>query len=148
MIRCASCGQLPTQPVEGGTRIECRCGKTRLEFRQPVDIDAVKRIAFAALERARVRVHAVLLLNRPKLWTLSVENESRAEPGLPEPEARRYAAAINGEADLARAMLQLLAELEDLRAQANQEVARHGSGTMRRVVLEDEEFSREEAKTG
>jgi hypothetical protein len=144
MLRCTTCGQLPSQPVEGGTRIVCRCGKTWLEFRRPVDVEAIKRLAFAALERARVRVHAVPVAGRPGQLTLSVEREPRAEAGWPEEEARRYADAVNGEADLARAMLQLLAELEQLRARVTPPSSRRGSGTMPRVSFVD----LDEEKTG
>jgi hypothetical protein len=144
MLRCASCGQPPSQPVEGGTRIVCRCGKTWLEFRQPVDVEAVKRVAFSALERARVRVHAVPVSGDPERFTLSVEREPRKGGGMPEEEAQRYADAVNGEADLARALLQLLAELEGLRARVPPPSSRHGSGTMPRVSFVD----LDEEKTG
>lgn len=149
--RCTSCGQLPSRPVEGGIRVVCRCGKTSVEFRQPVDIEALKRLALGALERARLRVHAVPTAHGEG-FTLAVEREPQPRAGLEESDARRYADAINGEAELARAMVQLLAELEDLRRQAlhdarASQAPRHGSGTMPRVPfagLDDDDDGQED----
>jgi hypothetical protein len=123
--------------VEGGVRVVCRCGKTSVEFRQPVDIEALKNLANAALDRARLRVYPVPVLDDSG-FTLSVEHELQRQASLPEADARRYAAAINGEADLARAMVRLLAELEELRrriAVGPPPAPRHGSGTMPRVTM-------------
>jgi hypothetical protein len=130
--RCSACGQLPSHPVDGGVRCVCRCGRTSVEFRQAVDLVALKQLAIRGLERARLSVHAV---DTPGGYTLAIERDARpVTPGLSREDATRYADAINGEAELARAALQLIAELETVRGLLAELRSRHGSGTMPRIT--------------
>ena len=146
--RCTGCGKLPTNPVDGGSRLVCGCGAVSVEFRQPVDVLEVRRLTVEALDRARLVVHPVPLHGTRNRFTLGVERGAE-EDGLSRDEARRYADAVNGEAELARATIRLLAELEQLRMiVATQRRTGSGSGTMPRVEIVTDEFSDDEANTG
>ncbi len=67
-----------------------------------------------AIERARFKVYPVPIAGKPGYFTLATEAEAVHEAGFDEERARRYASAINNEAELARAMIIVLAEYERL----------------------------------
>jgi hypothetical protein len=56
--------------------------------------------------------------------------------------------AINGEAELARSVLPLLSELEQLRRFRQEQLVRHGSGTMPRVGAAEPSEPEKDEKTG
>jgi hypothetical protein len=60
-------------------------------------------------------VYAVPVTGSHGEFTLSADRSAVERAGLPRDVAENYAAAINGEAELARSMLNVLAELERLR---------------------------------
>jgi len=68
-----------------------------------------------ALIRARAMVYAVPVSGSQGEFTLSADRTAVQQAGLPREVAENYAAAVNGEAELARSMLNVLAELERLR---------------------------------
>jgi hypothetical protein len=68
-----------------------------------------------ALLRARAMVYAVPISGSQGEFTLSADRSAQDQTGLPREVAETYAAAVNGEAELARSMLNVLAELERLR---------------------------------
>lgn len=80
-----------------------------------VDAEELRERAISAMKRARVAVQPVPVLGRPKCFTLSTEAQPAAEAGFTQAQAEHYAAAVNGEAVLARGMVLLLAELDKLR---------------------------------
>lgn len=129
-------------------RLVCRCGKTTVQARAQVDVETLKALAIDALGRARVHVYAVPIAEPANGFTLAVERDPRVHGGLSKDDARRYAAAINGEAELARAVLPLIAELEQLRAIRQESMARHGSGTMPRVGAPEDARGDDEEKAG
>lgn len=80
-----------------------------------VDAEELRERAISAMKRARVAVQPVPVLGRPKCFTLSTEAQPATEAGFTQTQAEHYAAAVNGEAVLARGMVLLLAELDKLR---------------------------------
>jgi hypothetical protein len=72
------------------------------------------------MQRAKLAVHPVPVLRASGCYTLSTESEPLPDAVLSRADAERYAAAINGEAELARAMLAVLSELEALRGELAQ----------------------------
>ncbi len=77
----------------------------------------VRERAHQALERARFKIYPVPIAGKPGYFTLATEAEAVRETGFDEEHARRYASAINNEAELARAMIMVLAEYERLAAE-------------------------------
>ncbi len=75
----------------------------------------VRERALQAMRRARIAVHPVPVTGATGFYTLSTEVEPMPDGVLSRADAERYAAAINGEADLARAMLLVLSELDALK---------------------------------
>ena len=61
-------------------------------------------------------VYAVPINGSQGEFTLSADRTAVEQTGLPREVAENYAAAVNGEAELARSMLNVLAELERLRS--------------------------------
>jgi hypothetical protein len=80
-----------------------------------VDLASVRQLSMNALIRARAMVYAVPVSGSHGEYTLSADRTSVQRAGLPREVAENYAAAVNGEAELARSMLNVLAELERLR---------------------------------
>jgi hypothetical protein len=68
-----------------------------------------------ALLRARAMVYAVPVTSSRGEFTLSSDRVAVEQAGLSHEIAENYAAAVNGEAELARSMLNVIAELERLR---------------------------------
>ncbi len=79
------------------------------------DEDDVRERALQAMRRARIAVHPVPVVGASGYYALSTEAEPTPDAVLNRADAERYAAAINGEAELARAMLLVLSELDALK---------------------------------
>jgi hypothetical protein len=79
------------------------------------DEDEVRECALEAMKRARVAVHPVPVAGANGCYTLSTESAPLPDGALSRADAERYAAAINGEAQLARAVMVVLNELETLK---------------------------------
>jgi hypothetical protein len=82
-----------------------------------VDAEELRERAISAMKRARVAVQPVPVSGKPRCFTLSTEAEPASEAGFTQTQAEHYAAAVNGEAVLARGMVLLLAELDKLRVE-------------------------------
>ena len=81
------------------------------------DAGDLRSRALQAMQRAKLAVHPVPVLRASGCYTLSTEAEPLPDAVLSRADAERYAAAINGEAELARAMLAVLAELDAVRGE-------------------------------
>jgi hypothetical protein len=81
------------------------------------DASDLRLRALQAMQRAKLAVHPVPVLRASGCYTLSTEAEPLPDAVLSRADAERYAAAINGEAELARAMLAVLAELDEVRGE-------------------------------
>ena len=115
-LRCSECGGLARPIPSTPGVLTCTCGhmKTPLPI-PPVDLASVRQLSMNALIRARTMVYAVPVSGSHGEFTLSADRMSVDHAGLPRDVAENYAAAVNGEAELARSMLNVLAELERLR---------------------------------
>jgi hypothetical protein len=97
-----------------------------------VDADELRERAISAMKRARVAVQPVPVTGRPRCFTLSTEAQPSSEAGFTQTQAEHYAAAVNGEAVLARGMVLLLAELDKLRLELDD--LRGGDGRTSQVT--------------
>lgn len=84
------------------------------------DANELRLRALQAMQRAKLAVHPVPVLRASGCYTLSTEAQPLPDAVLSRADAERYAAAINGEAELARAMLAVLAELDAVRGELEQ----------------------------
>ncbi len=115
-LKCSDCGGVvrPTPSTPGV--LTCTCGRMKTPLPvPPVDLARIKQLSMSALLRARAMVYAVPVSGSPGEFTLSADRVALEKAGLPREAAENYAAAVNGEAELARAMLTVIAELERLR---------------------------------
>jgi hypothetical protein len=92
------------------------------------DAEDLRVRALQAMQRAKLAVHPVPVLRASGCYTLSTEPHPLPDSVLSRADAERYAAAINGEAELARMMLAVLAELDAIKGELEQA---RTSGVMR-----------------
>jgi hypothetical protein len=115
-LKCADCGGLARPIPSTPGVLACTCGRVRTPLPiPPVDLASVRQLSMNALIRARAMVYAVPVTGSHGEFTLSADRSAVERAGLARDVAENYAAAVNGEAELARSMLNVLAELERLR---------------------------------
>jgi hypothetical protein len=115
-LKCSDCGGVVRPMPSTPGVLTCTCGRMKTPLPvPPVDLARIKQLSMNALLRARAMVYAVSVSGLPGEFTLSADRVAVEKAGLPRESAENYAAAVNGEAELARAMLTVIAELERLR---------------------------------
>lgn len=79
------------------------------------DLAELRRLVELALQRAQARVRVTRVAGAREPRCFAVGHDAEESPGalLTEGEAQRFVEAINGEAELARAVLRLLVRLDD-----------------------------------
>ena len=115
-LKCSDCGGLARPIPSTPGVLTCTCGRVKTPLPiPPVDLASVRQLSMNALIRARAMVYAVPVSGSQGEFTLSADRSPVEQAGLQRDVAENYAAAVNGEAELARSMLNVLAELERLR---------------------------------